>query len=100
MRVPGHKGTLGNELADTEATAAATATGDPPRCIFNASTWFLVRRTFTSQQPVNTLRVLVYGALEWSKYCNENCANGTLLGHRISPENAHVVVLVVVGLFD
>ncbi len=100
MRVPGHKGTLGSELADTEATAAVTATGDPSRCIFNASTRILVRRTFTSQPTVNTLRVVVYGALEWSKDCNESCATTTLLGHRISPENAHVVVLVVVGLFD
>ncbi len=42
LRVPGHNGIPGNELADTEVKTAVTTTSDTPRSIFYASKGFFI----------------------------------------------------------
>ncbi len=79
--MPGHKGILGNELADTEAKAAASTTSDPPRPISYASARSLIRRTLTDPPPTNSRTTEVYGGFSWSKDCmaTSNRADAVLL---------------------
>ncbi len=73
---PGHKGTPGNELADTKAKTAATTTSDPPWPISYASARSLIRKTLTDPLAANSQTAEERGGFSWSKDCKaiNNCA--------------------------
>ncbi len=67
--IPVNKGSPGNELADTEAKAAAKTTSDLPRPIFRTSAISLIRTPLIDPPQANSQAAEVYGGFTWSKDC-------------------------------